>query len=76
MNEEELRALVRDAVARHLVRPGRRSGRGRAASPAPRRRIASFHRYLLPQGGDGDGAVPDRAAVRCNHCGYCQSHGF
>ena len=29
----------------------------------------------LARGGDGDGACLIEPAVRCNHCGYCQSYG-
>ena len=35
----------------------------------------SFGRYLLPrEPGDG-GPCLIEPAVRCNHCGFCQSHG-
>ena len=81
MTDEELRSLVREAVARHLagstsvptpgptpaVGPGVRSGSG----PDP-----AFHRYSLARGDDGDGACLIEPKVRCNHCGFCQSHGF
>ena len=74
MNEEQLRTLVRDAVARHLaVAPA-------ATSHGPTARAttghASFPRYLLPSGDDDEGPCLIEPSVRCNHCGYCQSHGF
>jgi hypothetical protein len=71
MNEEALRALVREAVARHLER-------GAAAQPARVPALAehgSHRRFILPAGSDGDGACLIEPAVRCNHCGYCQSYG-
>ena len=71
MTEEQLRALVREAVARHLTRespPG--------APPEPAFSAHSSHgRFLVPAGGDGDGSCLIEPAVRCNHCGYCQSYG-
>ena len=36
---------------------------------------ASFVRLPLLSGGDGDGACLIEPAVRCTHCGYCQSYG-
>jgi hypothetical protein len=76
MTEDELKAIVRDAVARHV------EGRGSDAAPAPTSTQplpsshASFYRYALPRGSDTEGACLIEPAVRCTHCGYCQSHGF
>ena len=69
MNEDALRALVRDAVARHLdaAGPVRRDER-----PLTFAAHASHFRYTLPE---TDGPCLIEPAVRCNHCGYCQSHG-
>jgi hypothetical protein len=75
MTEDDLRALVRDAVARHLA-----AGGGDAAPaagpgvPAPGVH-PSFGRYLLPRD-PGDSACLIEPSVKCNHCGFCQSHGF
>jgi hypothetical protein len=71
MNEEELRELVRDAVARHLASGTPDPGLANAPPGDP-----SFHRYRLPSGGDGEGPCLIEPAVRCTHCGYCQSHGY
>jgi hypothetical protein len=79
ISDQELRALVRDAVARH----------GRAASAALDgarpdlpgtagifdRIHASHMRLPLAGGSEGDGLCLIEPAVRCNHCGYCQSFG-
>jgi hypothetical protein len=76
MTDDQLRALVRDAVARHL---GLQPGAG-AAMPesVPPRMHPSHYRYLsLQRGTEGEAAGPCiiEPAVTCNHCGYCQSHG-
>jgi hypothetical protein len=73
ISDSELRALVRDSVARHT------SGAGADHTP-PRPAIfdrahSSHVKFLLPAGGDGDGLCVIEPAVRCTHCGYCQSYG-
>jgi hypothetical protein len=79
MTEDDLRALVRDAVARHLV-PGGAAGSapGTAAGPGvPAPGVhPSFGRYLLPRDPGDGGACLIEPSVKCNHCGYCLSHGF
>ena len=76
MTEDDLRALVRQAVARHLA------GGPDAAAGAPGPNIPapgvhpSFGRYLLPREPGSDGTCLIEPAVKCNHCGFCQSHGF
>jgi hypothetical protein len=69
MDEEALRALAREAIARHLPPP-------RLDDPAPARVILTSHashgRYVLPE---TDGPCLIEPAVQCTHCGYCQSHG-
>jgi hypothetical protein len=73
ISDEELRALVRDAIARHAghVAP-------QPSTPAPPfafRGHASHGLLPLARGGDGDGACLIEPAVRCTHCGYCLSYG-
>ncbi len=70
MTEQELRALVRDAIARHL------GGAVSQASPAAVYRQHASH-GLLPvlAGADTDGPCIIEPAVMCNHCGYCKSYG-
>ncbi len=75
MNEDQLRSLIRDAVARHLG--GRSDAAHAAATPGAVAPVSVQHvshaLYLaLPGGGDGCLIEP---AVPCNHCGFCQSHG-
>jgi hypothetical protein len=73
ISDRELRALVRDSIARHT------GGSGTAQSsprPAAFDRAHSSHvKFLLPAGGDADGMCVIEPAVRCTHCGYCQSYG-
>ncbi len=71
MNEDALRALIRESVARHLT--------GGSPTPAPpfTTPVAfvahpSQYRYQLPE---SDGPCIIEPTVACNHCGYCQSHG-
>ena len=74
MTDDQLRALVRDAVARHLgLQPG-----PELSASAPLRMHPSHYRYAsLQRGTEGEAAGPCiiEPAVTCNHCGYCQSHG-
>lgn len=71
MDEDALRALIREAVARHVG--------GAPEPPAPPFTTPisfvvhpSQYRYQLPE---SDGPCLIEPAVACNHCGYCQSHG-
>lgn len=83
MKEEDLRALVRDAIARHLgPRPGGDQGGSAACGPASQpvpvplwRSHPSFGKFLVPRGTDEDGPCLIEPAVPCNHCGFCQSYG-
>jgi hypothetical protein len=76
MNEELIRSLVRETIARHL------GGAGALAAGAPDPdaplqpmsfvRHGSHYRYAVPKAGDSCVIEPH---VHCNHCGYCESHG-
>jgi hypothetical protein len=73
MTDDELRALVRAAVARHVG--GASAARAPAATSdrADWRGHASHGQYLtVINVGDACVIEPD---VQCNHCGYCKSHG-
>jgi hypothetical protein len=70
MTEDELRRIVRDAVARHLGAPAEAVGR-----PQPLRWHPSHLRLPVASGDELDGPCLIEPAVRCNHCGFCQSLG-
>ena len=79
MTEQELRALVREAISRHVA----------GATPQPRSAIAPPHGhpvktvlthashglFTVSDGSDGDGPCIIEPAVMCTHCGYCKSYG-
>ena len=82
MTEQEVRALVRDVIARHVA-----GGVGGAplvhtvpvdALRLPRAQSgghASHGMFVLPAGADTDGPCIIEPTVACNHCGYCKSYG-
>jgi hypothetical protein len=67
MNEEYLRQMVREAVARRLTR-----SEGTVDVPVELIRHSSHFRYALPP---SEGPCLIEPKVPCNHCGYCESHG-
>lgn len=76
MTDDEIRALVRNAVARHLGAAIAAPAAPPPAGPsAPIRSVPmAFGRYPLSRdAGETDCII--EPAVRCDHCGYCQSHG-
>ena len=77
MTEQELRTLVRDAIARHgHLPPGEPRPDASAGRPvAILRAHASHAQFVLPVGMDTDGPCLIEPAVACNHCGYCKSYG-
>jgi hypothetical protein len=77
MTEQELRALVRDAIARHwqlsAAEPRPDGGAGRPVTML--RAHLSHAQFVLPAGMDTDGPCLIEPAVQCNHCGFCKSYG-
>ena len=67
MNEETLREMVREAVAKRLGREGTT-----VDVPLAIVQHSSHYRYALPPSGGPCLIEPN---VQCNHCGYCESHG-
>ena len=71
MNDDDLRALIRAAIQRHM---------GTAAPEAPVVRpqsqpiSLSFGQYRLERAA-GDTSCLIEPAVQCNHCGFCKCHG-
>jgi hypothetical protein len=80
VTDQDLRALVRDAVQRHLgVRAGAAAPPPFAApAPAATQHGAQgphpSHVMYLTLVNAGDACLIE-PAVACNHCGYCKSHG-
>ena len=72
MDEEQLRAIVREVVRRRL--PARAPAA--PASPVDWSRHPSHARFNLLSGGDADGPCFIEPAVSCTHCSFCQSRGY
>jgi hypothetical protein len=72
MTEEELRALVRAAIASHAGDP-----QGNVSVvPGQAVRVHSSHAlFAIAAGAEIDGPCIVEPAVMCNHCGYCKSYG-
>ena len=83
MHEDELRALVREAVSRHLGvggdgRPGRPSVALTDATvhtPAAWKTHVSHGRFIYLAPAEPDSPCIVEPQVRCHHCGFCQSYG-
>jgi len=77
MTDVDLRALVRAAVERHMGLSGPVSAppvSSRPSSgPAPSGHPASSLYLTLVNTTDDCVIEP---SVRCNHCGYCKTHGY
>lgn len=84
MNDDELRLLIRAAIARHM---SAEAGTVRLKPDAPKpddpgtlrlRPDAtvslSFGQYRLDRA-SGDTMCIIEPAVQCNHCGFCKCHG-
>jgi len=69
VSEQELRALVRDAIARQTGTPILTEAR----RVEPQGHMS--HGRFLTLVPTEDGQCIIEPAVRCNHCGYCQSYG-
>ena len=74
MTEPELRALVREVIARHAGPEGAAQDTVSGVATMVRTH-ASHAMFTLPEGVDMDGPCLIEPAVRCNHCGYCKSYG-
>ena len=69
MNEDALRALIRESIARQM---GAVAPAVPGVSPMTFVGHPSQYRYKLPE---SDGPCLIEPGVGCNRCGYCQSHG-
>ena len=68
--------MVRDSIARHeAASSGARQPGGGPDAAAMFHAHVSHQRLPIARGGDDDGACIIEPAVRCTHCGFCQSLG-
>jgi hypothetical protein len=77
MNDDDLRALTRQAIRTHMGgSPGAPVVRPNAdAAPGIELPLSiSFGQYRLERAKD-DTACLIEPAVQCNHCGFCKCHG-
>lgn len=72
VTEQELRAMVRDAIARRQPAAAPRVSLSPVDATGPH---PSHGRLALAAGGDSEGRCLIEPAVACTHCGYCQSMG-
>jgi hypothetical protein len=63
--------MIRESIARQRGD----AGQARREPDTAFTTHASFARLPLLRSGDDDGMCLIEPAVRCNHCGYCQSYG-
>lgn len=76
MTDQELRQLVRDAIARHVggTPPMAQRGPSVARPVAFVRDHASYGQFpRLSPGPDGSCVIEPQ--VTCSHCGFCKSYG-
>ena len=74
MHEDDLRAMIRDAIARHLGPPAGEGRAGTAGSPAWKSHL-SHGRFVFLAPTEPDAPCVVEPQVRCHHCGFCQSYG-
>jgi hypothetical protein len=72
MNDQELRQMIRDSIARQAAAQAAAAPVTAVAQPANR---GAFSKFPTLRSGDDDGACVIEPSVRCNHCGYCLSYG-
>jgi len=75
MNEQEIRALVREAIARQAAAAPHGAPAAGSLQASGLRFHPSHGLFMVPTGSDADGPCIIEPAVTCNHCGYCKSYG-
>ena len=83
MDEQQVRLLVRQAIARHMGVPSAPATAGPHVAPAPPPMLPaaapasttlSFARFhLIRPAGETECLI--EPTVTCNHCGHCQCYG-
>ena len=83
MDEQQVRLLVRQAIARHMGAPQAPAPETRSAAvaPAPAMPVSAgaaahlaFARFPLVRAA-GETECLIEPTVTCNHCGHCQCYG-
>lgn len=72
MNEQELRALVRESIAKQL---GASAPAGHSRAVSADARIHASHGVYTIAREDENGPCIIEPSVPCTHCNYCKSHG-
>ena len=77
MNDDQLRAIVREAIAQHMGASMGTGQRPQAPAPMALLRLHASHGIFstLTDGAAEDGPCVIEPSVMCNHCGYCKSYG-
>jgi hypothetical protein len=78
MHEDDLRAMIRDAIARHLGAGSLGAEAMAKASPSPApmwKSHLSHGRFVFLAPTEPDAPCVVEPQVRCHHCGFCQSYG-
>ena len=74
MNDDELRALIRAAIQRHVATVAPQGVSTQLATIQASEVGLSFGQYRLERAA-GDTSCLIEPAVQCNHCGFCKCHG-
>ena len=74
MTEEQVRALVREALARHLGGGPSSPLFAPGVLPVLREHIA-HGRFVFLAPTEPDAPCVVEPQVKCHHCGFCQSYG-
>jgi hypothetical protein len=75
MTEQELRALVREAIAKAAVGGAEAPPYGVTEAPPHGVSGHSSHAMFTLAPADPEGRCVIEPGVACNHCGYCKSYG-
>ena len=74
MNDQELRELVRDAIAKQLGGHLPAPAADWRPKPAGLQSHASHGVYTIARDDDADPCIIE-PSVPCTHCNFCKSHG-
>ena len=75
LSEQDLRTMIRDAIARHAGGHAPLDLRDSPLHGSGESLLAHSSHGMLAVVAVGDGECIIEPSVRCDHCGYCQSLG-